>query len=327
MRVELEASLFSEQSQHAHPLLLLSIFQVSMQREHIVLVSPGADVLYETWRATLTPTQREVVEVVMRRSLQAEGRGAVESMVVACGDSTDWSQEQPRIGPDDILSLLCEPLTLLVEHEVTDSNFLRAMVLHLEAEAFRSSLEKRRIKFRHGGGSDMRALIKAADPQSAHRTFAIFDSDALAPGIPSKESDAKVAACKKARVKHHRLLRRAIENYLPPDELDRVIPHSRTPSAKRMAVDAFRGLNAAQRAHYNLEKGFAGDRSRLNSQPLPEVDELFANLSVEVRKSLQDGFGEDVARHFRDGISEASRRRDGQAEEMEPLFRAILQWL
>ncbi len=328
MRVVLASSLFSEDVQREHPLLLFGIFNASMQREHSVTIPAEEEPLFEAWCAEQTPSQRASVEVVIKRSLQVESRETVDSEVVACGGATDWSASPPQVGPADILSLLYQPLTILVEHEVNDAWFLRAMVFPLEGEKFRRCLESKWIEFGHGGGSDMVSLIeKMKDSQKAHRTFAVFDSDALAPALPSKESDRKVKSCSKAKVKHHRLRRRAIENYLPPDELDRVHSRLRASTETRAALDAFRELSPAQRAHFNLKAGFSGDKRRLARQQIPEVEALFAGLDPSARKALQNGFGEDVGRHFRDGISEAARRRDGQAEEMEPLFRAILRWL
>lgn len=192
MRIILASSLFSEDVQREHPLLLFGIFNASMQREHSVAIPAEVEPLFEAWCGEQTPSQRASVEVVIKRSLQVESRETIDSEAVACGGGTDWSASPPQVGPADILSLLYQPLTILVEHEVNDAWFLRAMVFPLEGERFRRCLESKWIEFGHGGGSDMVSLIeKMKDSQRAHRTFAVFDSDALAPALPSKESDRK----------------------------------------------------------------------------------------------------------------------------------------
>lgn len=180
----------------------------------------------------------------------------------------------------------------------------------------------------------MKALIsaRAEDPVRAFRSWAIFDSDALVPEHPSKEAMAKVKACKEARVQHHMLARRAIENYLPPDVLEQAAPHNHKDHQQRKTAKTFSRLSPQQRMHFNLKDGFDGDKARLASGGKDAsvgaaVQALYASIPSKDHASLSSGFGSEIARLFKEGVSEASRRKDGQETEMVPLFRAILQWL
>jgi hypothetical protein len=337
LKVHLSPSLFSASAQSRYPFFLGSLFEVCLRRDHQVVQSPDplATEVFDCWQSGLTRDQREMVKLVVRRSIQAESRETIESEIVASAQATDWSQTPPHIGPDDLVPLLDAPLTILVEHEVNDGAFLQAMRLGVDGVAFLKGVREKRIRFEHGGGSDMKLLIeeRGKDRLRAHRMWAVFDSDALVPEHPSKESQTKISACNKAGIRYHRLQRRAIENYLPPDELKQSIPHAPANVEARRVAAAFERMSPGQRAHYNLKAGFAGDESRLapggkDAEHRHAVDSHFAEVQRADRDLLAKGFGKDIApKLFSAGISEASRRRDGQEAEMVPLFRAILRWL
>lgn len=187
----------------------------------------------------------------------------------------------------------------------------------------------------------MQALIEQRkhEPARAYRSWAIFDSDALVPYKPSSEARNKSEACQASRVRHHMLVRRAIENYLPHEELNSLIPQTPKTLPQRKAVGALGRLRPDQRAHFNMKSGFQGDQKRLGPggsdvHQKPTVDAHFDDVRANDRHALATGFGSDIARLFapapeagRPSISEAARRRDGQADEMVPLFRRIVRSL
>ena len=187
----------------------------------------------------------------------------------------------------------------------------------------------------------MKTLIEQRkhEPARAYRSWAIFDSDALVPKKPTAEALDKIDACKRSIVRHHMLVRRAIENYLPYEELNSLIPHHPNNLSDRKTVGAFGRLRPDQRAHFNMKSGFQGDEARLSqggkdAQHKPAVDAHFGDVVTNDRQALAAGFGRDIARLFvpapelgRPAISEAARRRDGQADEMIPLFRGIVRSL
>lgn len=125
-------------------------------------------------------------------------------------------------------------------------------------------------------------------PPRALRTSVLFDSDALRPGVPSGESEAKSRACE--GLHHHQLEARSIENYLPLDALSRWAAGR---SSREALLSAFLLLSPDQRYHYNMKAGFAGDRPRA-----AEAGRLYDNVPARVRDALAEGFGKDIATLF-----------------------------
>ena len=201
------------------------------------------------------------------------------------------------------------------------------------------------MRFDNGGGlpNIRRHLEKAAESAEALarlrlRTWVVFDSDALAPERPSRQAQELDSICEKSQIQRHRLKRRAMENYIPAHELHDYWQR-RGPMERKKAAGAFLRLAPVQRHHYCMWSGFAGDEGRPNkgdTATRAEVDALFSMppVSEEDRARLAGGFGEDIAEIFapdeargRLAIAEERLRLDGQAEEMEPLFRDILRWV
>lgn len=343
MKVVVPEPLFTEEATRKHPLMLWSLFDACLTHGHELELAFDEQLApsYLAWRSSLPIHARELVDLVVRVSLQSAARETVDRVVIATLDATDWTASPPRLGPEELVALLHQPLTILVEHEVNDGAFLKAVGFGFERDEFLKSVRKGRIRFDHAGGSSMRDLIKTRgqDRARAHRMWAVFDSDALVPGAPSSEALEKGKACLSMGILHHMLHRRAIENYLPPDEIDEAMPHDHKDVARRKTMGAFRRLHATQRAHYNLKGGFQGDQARLqpggsDARHRPAVDALFSDVHVDERVALAAGFGKDIAELFvvapdkgRPGISEGRRRHDGQEAEMGPLFRAIIRSL
>ena len=181
---------------------------------------------------------------------------------------------------------------------------------------------------------------RASDKMRIHRMWVVFDSDALVPNCPSAEAESKAVACRAAGARFHMLLRRAIENYLPPEIIDNSLPRSSGPSAARKAAGALRRLSPEQRAHYNLKGGFNADLARVSpggkdAAMRDRIQALYAQLGADGdRDALSGGFGRDIAELFvpnpaagRPRISEATRRSDGQEPEMHALIRSIVRSL
>lgn len=343
MKVILPENLFSTAAIELYPFLLQTLFHACMGDRHEL--APDFEVagssLFRSWREHLRPNERDAVDSVLRSSAQAEARETIDCVIVADPVATDWSMSPPRVGPDDLFRVLLSPLTILVEHEINDGAFLRAVGLGFDRDGFLAALERGHIRFEHAGGSSMQTLIEQRkhEPARAYRSWAIFDSDALVPKEPSSEARNKIEACQASRVRHHMLVRRASENYLPHKELNSLIPHTHNNLPGRKAVGALGRLRAEQRAHFNMKSGFKGDEARLgpggsDAHQKPAVDTHFDDVRANDRHALATGFGQDIAQRFvpapeagRPPISEPARRRDGQADEMVPLFRRIVRSL
>lgn len=342
MKVVLPELLFAPQVIASSPFLLPTLFHLCLGRHKLTPdFDTGKSSTFQSWRGSRSPNERDAVDAVLRESLQAEAREIIDSVIVADAVASDWAVSPPLVGPNEIGQMLQAPLTILVENEINDGNFLRAVGFGFDRDAFLTGLQRGHIRFEHAGGSTMKALIeqRARDRARAHRTWVIFDGDALVPNEPSSEATDKIDLCKTAAVRHHMLSRRAIENYLPHEEIDAFVPLDHSNTLDRKAVGAFRRLRSLQRAHYNLKKGFDGDKARLAAggadvRYAPAVETHYADVSVPDRSALATGFGSKIAQLFvaepdkgRPGISELVRRRDGQDVEMIPLFRDIVRSL
>jgi hypothetical protein len=342
MRVILREDLLSAAAIRHSPFFLPSLFAACQRHGHALVpeFEPASSPAYIAWRASRSALERDEIDAALRQSLNFEARETTNCEVIA-DLGTDWHATPPCVGPDDLVTLLEAPLTILVEHEINDGAFLQAVAIGLEGDDFRKCIQSRRIRFDHAGGSSMSSLIaeRGHDRARAHRLWVVFDSDALTPNAPSAEALRKIAAARSASIGHHMLLRRAIENYLPPDVLDHATPLSPRHRPRRIAVGAFRRLKPDPRAHFGMKAGFDGDAARLASGGMdearrPEVDQLFSGVNEADRLALAAGFGNEISALFvpapdlgRPSISEAARRKDGQEAEMVPLFRAILRWL
>lgn len=343
MKVILPEELFSSESIKLPPFLLKALFHACLGDRHELVpdFEVASSLLFRSWRDRLDPNERDAVDSVLRSSVQAEARETIDCVIVADPVASDWSASPPRVGPDDIVRLLQSPLTILLEHEINDGAFLRAVGFGFDRDAFLDALQRGHIRFEHAGGSSMKTLVeqRKREPARAFRSWAIFDSDALLPEKPASEALDKIDACKASGVRPHMLLRRAIENYLPYEELNRLIPHHYNNLPDRKTVGAFGRLRSDQRAHFNMKSGFKGDEARLSpggsdARHKPAVDAHFGDVRANDRQALATGFGTTIAQLFvpapetgRHPIREDARRRDGQADEMIPLFRDIVRSL
>ena len=128
------------------------------------------------------------------------------------------------------------------------------------------------------------------------------------------------------RLRHHRLERRSIENYLPrraldggAHKLDQLRDRGEQQAYRRL-VESYMKLGDRQRHFYNMKEGLLGDvvgdkagdkkkpagdkrkEYRETGAPLREDDlpSLFQNLDHHDREALRKGFGGNVASLFQD---------------------------
>jgi hypothetical protein len=109
----------------------------------------------------------------------------------------------------------------LKENRRNDPAFLRATATGWRKDKLKILAKNDWLKFEGGGG--IGEILKYAEeilgqPDKYLRNFLLFDSDALKPNEPSKQSQEVVAVCHLI-IPCHQLKRRAIENYLPYETL------------------------------------------------------------------------------------------------------------
>jgi hypothetical protein len=161
-------------------------------------------------------------------------------------------------------------------------------------------------------------------PEKCKRSFALFDSDALKPNEPSQQSNEVVTAACKQTIPYHQLKRRAIENYLPFQALSTWMGmgvHQKIQGvSKKNLVNAFKQLNSEQRHHFNMKKGFKGDENK-------ELGDFYDDIPNEVKKTLERGFGDDIAELFKEEqfkIQEYWLLNDNLTKELNPMLEKLL---
>jgi len=113
---------------------------------------------------------------------------------------------------DDAIALLQHSLRLLLENGRSDWGFLNKTMPMNWRKRWRWLVKQRWIEAEHAGGiTEMRQILDqeiAGDAVRRLRTWALFDSDAEAPGQPSVESQKTKGACERHGVPFHQLERR-----------------------------------------------------------------------------------------------------------------------
>lgn len=332
MKVQVEEDLFAHAFQRRYPNLVPSLFHVCVERGHVVsLDREGA--LFRQWLKTQSQLQQDEAELVLDRSCELEARLAIDCVIIASTAASDWALTPPRVGPEDLVAVVNHPLSVLVENGGNDGAFLRCMGFGIDRRNLNAAFTQGRVSFPHGGGSASRGELERRSLRERFRTWFVFDSDALAPNLPSKEAQQKVETCKREGLQHryHMLQRRCMENYLPAAALLLQWPHE---GEAHHRAQAFGQMSDAQRAHFNLEAGFRGDQKRLapdgtDAAQKPDVDALYTSEPQPDRQRLDEGFGKKKLRELftPERLPDELRRKDGQEPEMGSLIRRILRWL
>lgn len=333
MKVQVEDSLFAEAFQRQSPNLISSLFHACVQRGHVVALERDGEP-YRRWLQSQSRLQQEEAELLLDRSCELEARLAIDCVIIASVAASDWSCTPPRVGPEDLLEVVSRPLSVLVENSRNDGAFLRCMGFGIDRRNLKAAFEQGLLTFDLGGGSEAIKVLEARLPRQLLRSWFVFDSDALVPEVPSCEAKRKRERCENLGLerRHHMLKRRAIENYLPAEALRHQWPHAG--NTKHEQAQAFGRMSPQQRAHFNLAKGFQGDRSRLgpggsDAVQKSKVDTLYAGVAPNDVASLEQGFGKQpLSELFEPArLPDELRRKDGQEPEMGPLIRSILRWL
>lgn len=250
----------------------------------------------------------------------------MQSVIVVAGDTDDWKSDPPRLSLRTASALGARTFDIVVENQRNDRAFLLAFAG--ESKGLLQGLEAANtIRFAGAGGiTEMKPIIGDQYSKRVDRklkVFALFDSDGERPGHLSKQAEATQAETMKHGISFHCLERRAIENYLPlPAVFDFA---GRRPSRpQRLALleiaDAFKSLNAEQKAHFPMKNG-------LPKIPTEAQAELYADVHSDRRATLVKGFTDNLAEMYGEvhepklsGQIEA----DGAKDEVRRAIQAIL---
>ena len=309
-----------------HPLLdaVVSILQQSGIR-HGFEVSQIAALIKSPWLAHAIGTRATTAEFI-RSSAKAVSRdGQSDAVTILLDDLASLSGVNLQgnvvsIHPFGALTILMQPLHLIVEDESSDGAFLLWIARLLGRDAVRRSYRAGRLSFRHAGGKGQivksaRALTFGVWPREGEqhnargktdepilslqlRAIALLDSDADFLGHEPNKQIAQDVVPYVASV--HILRCRAIENYVSLLYAQRhlgLIPSLR----------AYFRMSEPQRSHFPIKKGFRhADRQQAQDHATfladqsraPQVRELFRSVDARDWDQFADGFGSAFADVF-----------------------------
>lgn len=347
MRVILDTAIFTDKS--INPLELYCLLRFGTEERHLIQTEPIDSKEISDW----LDKQPEEDRLWFEFALMDGVRGAtninpafppftirVSSIKQSIWDATPY----PVLSLEDATNFLYRPLIIFLENRRSDRAFLETVAnivtieLNLQTGEIVSGRERLKwlvarnwIDFQTGGGiTESLSWIKeiSAKPEQYLRSFMLFDSDALSPGKPGENSSNVVEACHKIPgfdTHYHQLKRRAIENYLPIEVLAEIWVKQVKAKEKRKReskVRAFRKLTPPQRHHFNMKKGFEGDK-----QHSAKVGNLYAYLDTLTKQRLISGFGGKMAELFKQEPPQIKAEwllQDNQLSEIEPLVLKIL---
>lgn len=317
MRVVLSSTVF-ERISYVEAALFLWFGGIG---RHRVMVEDAADPRYSRWLAGLPQEVGFDWAEVLNRSLTEDARhpSAHEIRVEARAQSS-WGTLSLTVG--DALDLLGRPYRILVENGFSDRDFLLSSCARHDREWVEERIAAEWVEVEHCGGKEhLRKLVTEMKRERSRqlRASALFDGDGLRPGRAGNQSIADLCH---PEIHHHMLGRRSIENYLPRRALERWarLSDGRQEELRlAKARELFEGLSHEQRAHYNVKEGFGGDERHHQRAP-----DLYEGIATETRRLLQDGFGETIARVYReqrlhhDDLDQAAR------DELGPFIEELL---
>ncbi|HYO59336.1 hypothetical protein [Archangium sp.] len=328
MRVVIEAPLLVSAQLAKHPLALLELFNLCLDQEcHTLEIEPPEAPALKLWTDTLTPAQRDEIDLILDASVERQLRDPPMSVVrVADVEDAEWEGTVPRLPLRGAIALLRKPLRVLIEG-INDEAFLHATVPHFYRARFEDWSKRELLKVEHRGGLQNlhHALEQECQVRERRlRLFVLFDSDARKRGEPHPESRKVARFCERKTLTHHQLQRRAIDNYVPPPALERWLKrnHSREFDGKWLPrLQSFRLLTEEQRHHYNMKRGLRGDRE---GSGLADIFARFIDEKPDQAALLEEGFSPAVAESFQERIPDAWLAQDGQTPELMQLFEKLL---
>ena len=305
--------------------LIIAIFRYALDGRHRVeaeLQAPPA----LAWLETQSPRVQEEIRFAVDWSIEAEAlEPSATPIIVSADQQNDWTSVPVQIRIDDLRTLLDTPFSIVLEDANSDKEFLLKMLTSEEHAFIVGQLSRGLIRIEHGGGiPNMRKQItdRARVPAHRHRTWALFDSDALRPGVPSADSELLRRAC--AGIPHYQLKRRYVESYLPGPSLHNWAGSGRDRDTRRARFEllgAFLRMTPEQRHHFNMKHGFAQDSKRTDAI----AGDLYDSVAEKDTITLRAGFGERIRELFGgDSVTELHLRRDSGWSELRPAITELL---
>ncbi|WP_049567240.1 hypothetical protein [Nocardiopsis sp. SBT366] len=190
------------------------------------------------------------------------------------------------------LADLERPAYVVVENEISDGAFLRAVCRVFGCTDIVRALDQGWAELVHsGGGGQIPQLVEARAGRFRRtvRVAVFMDSDRYRAEERTKSHKlADEASEHGARV--HVLRLREIENYVPV----RVLESLGSGHQHTVQVEAFQRLDPEQRGFFDMKKGFGLGVGNTAKGPHAKHQGLYDELPSEVRDVLRKGFGPEL---------------------------------
>ena len=314
MNIKITANVLAER--RWHPLLdvIASILQQPEIR-HSFDTSQYVAITKSPWLEGATGERAGTAEFI-RSSIKAASRdGLSDGVTLLIDDLAPQAGENLtgnviRVHPFGALTILTQPLHLIVEDETSDGAFVLWMARLLGRDRIIRSYRAGRLIFRHAGGKNQlaksaRALTFGVWPKKSPifslqlRAAAMLDSDARFPGHePNKQIATEV---EEFVAFVHVLGCRTIENYIP-------LKYAQRRLGPIPSLAAYFRMSEVQRRHFPLKKGFKTGDPPVAHQNHPafladtnlqqEERELFRPVTALDWAQFAGGFGTALAGLF-----------------------------
>lgn len=302
MRVTISGTVALAAVQSADVILLHQLFVHAYTGRHVVAFDPP-DCL-DAWLMGLDTNTRLCYQHALRQSArQAHLPPDVATIFIGFSRQECWDDPVAHLSLANAITVLNEPVGILLENITTDWAFLRKIMRQQDREKLDSAIDKRWAEALHGGGNDLQKNLerRLATASQGLRTFVVFDSDRLHPDEWDEnwdEGDCQALvwgriAKANMPLRYWVLRRRFIESYMPRTELAVV--------ASEEMVDAFFRLSQAGRWYYNMKLGFKKDDNRQDSARRKELAQAANEDDWHI---LASGFGKDLAARYSDATNE-----------------------
>lgn len=225
----------------------------------------------------------------------------------------------------ELTNVLLRSFFIYVENGRADKRFIYSILSPELRREMRQQVHITAITFENAGGITELAKKLVDDHNSRSklslRAFALFDSDALVPGVPSKDALEAQRICSALQIPFHCLSMRAIENYIPDDAL---LSYSATATTedqrkqRKRVARAVARLSDDQRSHFHMKDGFKAPHG-------PQYDDL----NPEDRATLSSGFGNHLSDCYNEGgiVDRRSLEQSSGWAELESLVTTIMEAL
>jgi hypothetical protein len=262
-------------------------------------IETGVQVV-ESWLDLQSRNIKEEWKLIFQEFFRTSSIRKMGVVVRLCPDVkvNDFTGSSCSIKLDSIIEFLHKPKRIILENSDGDRRFL----LSISNKNLRDKLVKLQaqgnLSFEHCGGIDGVATKLANDfgPElgSEVKCWVLIDSDSCVPGMVSVSAQKVIDICVLKGINYLCLKRRAIENYIPDDALQRFADANGDNA--RDTFLALSSLNLVQRDHYHMADGF-GNKTCKNSG-------LYDELEKEVKKPLCKGFGRNIKHVYPENVAD-----------------------